>query len=72
MAEMSYQRVSSTGSCRTEIVVVYLPDIWSCVPTATQWEKIVQSYIRPCDDDEPPTVDDVEEATKALPTFITY
>jgi len=46
VAEIRYHRVSSLKN-RIESVLLFVPDIWSCVPTATQWEGIVQSYIQP-------------------------
>lgn len=58
IAEIRYQRVSS-GKSHVESVILYLPDIWSCVPTANQWENIVLSYIRPIQqpaDDEDATL----------------
>ena len=44
MAEIRYHRVSSMKS-RIESVILYVPDVWSCVPTASNWETIVQSYL---------------------------
>ena len=46
VAEIRYHRVSSMKS-RIENVLLFVPDVWSCVPTASQWETIVQSYIQP-------------------------
>lgn len=64
VVEIRYQRVSSTKS-RIENVLLYVPDVWSCVPTAGQWESVVQSYIRPSSE---PTADDPE--AKASMIFI--
>lgn len=46
MAEIRYHRVSSMKS-RIESVLLFVPDVWSCVPTASQWETIVHSYMQP-------------------------
>jgi len=46
VAEIRYHRVSSLKN-RIESVLLFVPDVWSCVPTTTQWEGIVQSYIQP-------------------------
>lgn len=46
MAEIRYHRVSSMKS-RIESVLLFVPDVWSCVPTAGQWETIVHSYMQP-------------------------
>lgn len=46
VAEIRYHRVSSMKS-RIESVLLFVPDVWSCVPTATQWENIVHSYMQP-------------------------
>lgn len=46
VTEIRYHRVSSLKN-RIESVVLFVPDIWSCVPTSIQWESIVQSYIQP-------------------------
>ena len=46
IAEIRYHRVSSMKS-RIESVLLFVPDVWSCVPTSSQWETIVQSYVQP-------------------------
>ncbi|KAI9553319.1 hypothetical protein GHT06_021217 [Daphnia sinensis] len=46
VAEIRYHRVSSMKS-RIESVLLFVPDVWSCVPTASQWETIVHSYMQP-------------------------
>ena len=46
VAEIRYHRVSSLKN-RIESVLLFMPDVWSCVPTAAQWESIVQSYMHP-------------------------
>jgi len=47
VAEIRYHRVSSSMKSRIESVLLFVPDVWSCVPTASQWENIVQSYMQP-------------------------
>jgi hypothetical protein len=48
-AEIRYHRVSSMKS-RIESVLLFVPDVWSCVPTSSQWENIVHSYMQPSSD----------------------
>ena len=47
VAEIRYHRVSSSMKSRIESVLLFVPDVWSCVPTASQWENIIQSYMQP-------------------------
>ena len=51
VAEIQYHRVSSLKN-RIESVLLFVPDVWSCIPTTSQWETIVESYLRLADDKE--------------------
>lgn len=47
--ELYYRRGESTHKgkvvpARVETVVLFLPDIWSCVPTRLEWDQLHQSY----------------------------
>lgn len=51
VAEVRYRRVSS-GKDRIETVLLLVPDVWSCLPTAGQWEETVRSYVQPYGEDQ--------------------
>ncbi|KAL3278362.1 hypothetical protein HHI36_013691 [Cryptolaemus montrouzieri] len=47
--ELYYRRTESIHKgknipARVETVVIYLPDVWSCVPTRLEWDNLLQSY----------------------------
>ncbi|EEZ98940.2 cell division cycle and apoptosis regulator protein 1 [Tribolium castaneum] len=47
--ELYYRRSESTHKgravpARVETVVLFLPDVWSCVPTRLEWDGLHQSY----------------------------
>lgn len=47
--ELYYHRSESihkgqTIPARVETVVIYLPDVWSCLPTRLEWDNLLQSY----------------------------
>ncbi|EFX85722.1 hypothetical protein DAPPUDRAFT_237157 [Daphnia pulex] len=63
MAEIRYHRVSSMKS-RIESVLLFVPDVWSCVPTASQWETIVHSYMQPSSE---PMEEETKEETVVDP-----
>lgn len=47
--ELYYRRSESTHKgrlvpARVETVVLFLPDIWSCLPTRLEWDGLQQSY----------------------------
>lgn len=66
---------------RVETVILFLPDVWSCVPTRLEWDGLHISYKKQLDkklvraasnpDDADPAIDADEAAAadqKALPT----
>ncbi|GLV41286.1 hypothetical protein CBL_04810 [Carabus blaptoides fortunei] len=74
--ELYYRRGESTHKgkvvpARVETVVLFLPDVWSCVPTRLEWDQLHQGYRKqlerrlrttPTDDsDEAITADEKEE-----------
>lgn len=47
--ELYYRRSDSTHKgktvpARVETVVLFLPDVWSCVPTRLEWDGLQQTY----------------------------
>lgn len=47
--ELYYRRAESVHRgrvvpARVETVVVYVPDVWSCLPTRLEWDALVPSY----------------------------
>ncbi|KAL1492187.1 hypothetical protein ABEB36_012671 [Hypothenemus hampei] len=47
--ELYYRRGETTHkgktvAARVETVVIFLPDVWSCLPTRVEWEEIQQGY----------------------------
>ncbi|XP_076250699.1 cell division cycle and apoptosis regulator protein 1-like [Rhynchophorus ferrugineus] len=47
--ELYYRRSETTHKgkpvpARLETVVIFLPDVWSCLPTRLEWEGLLQSY----------------------------
>lgn len=49
--ELYYRRSDSVHKgkvipARVETVVLFLPDVWSCVPTRLEWDGLQQSYLR--------------------------
>lgn len=78
--ELYYRRGESTHKgkavpARVETVVLFLPDVWSCLPTRLEWDNQQQTYrkqlerlLGPGEQQEPP--DDGPAADeKALTTF---
>ncbi len=43
-AEVRYLRQESSGRGRVETVVVFVPDVWTCMPTALEWEQTRTVY----------------------------
>lgn len=77
--ELYYRRSESSHKgkavpARVETVVLFLPDVWSCVPTRLEWEDLHHSYRKQLErrlkaldqesSDEQPTADE-----KAQPHF---
>lgn len=49
--ELYYRRSVSTHKgrqvpARVETVVIFLPDVWSCVPTRLEWDSLTDGYRR--------------------------
>lgn len=49
--ELYYRRSVSTHKgrqvpARVETVVIFLPDVWSCVPTRLEWDSLADGYRR--------------------------
>lgn len=47
--ELYYRRSESTHKgkvvpARVETVVLFLPDVWSCIPTRLEWDGLLQNY----------------------------
>ncbi|CAG9769282.1 unnamed protein product [Ceutorhynchus assimilis] len=47
--ELYYRRSATTHKgkavpARVETVVIFLPDVWSCLPTRLEWEELQQGY----------------------------
>ncbi|VVC40738.1 DBC1/CARP1 catalytically inactive NUDIX hydrolase domain,SAP domain [Cinara cedri] len=42
--KLEYSRRSIDGVNRTETVVMYVPDVWNCVPTSDEWKTIVTTH----------------------------
>lgn len=77
--ELYYRRGETTHKgkavpARVETVVIFLPDVWSCLPTRLEWEELQQGYrkhlekILKADAEEPDDTADVIDE-KALPIF---
>lgn len=52
--ELYYRRTESVHKgkvvpARVETVVLFLPDVWSCLPTRLEWEGLHLSYQRQLD-----------------------
>lgn len=76
--ELYYRRSDSTHKgkaipARVETVVLFLPDVWSCVPTRLEWDGLQQTYNKQLErklkaadqeSDEQPAAD--EKASKYL------
>lgn len=69
--ELYYRRSDSNHKgkavpARVETVVLFLPDVWSCVPTRLEWDGLHQNYRKHLDRklkqdqemDEQPTADE--------------
>lgn len=77
--EISYIRdeelhKGKTIPAHTEKVVIFLPDIWSCVPTVNEYSSLKRLYginmlkkLGPHIDDEKPLADDATTAPEATP-----
>uniref|UniRef100_A0A6P7GZB4 Cell division cycle and apoptosis regulator protein 1-like isoform X1 n=1 Tax=Diabrotica virgifera virgifera TaxID=50390 RepID=A0A6P7GZB4_DIAVI len=62
--ELYYRRSESTYKgktipARVETVVLFLPDVWSCLPTRVEWDDLQNSYKKQCERilTQPETVD---------------
>ncbi|XP_050306432.1 cell division cycle and apoptosis regulator protein 1-like [Anthonomus grandis grandis] len=69
--ELYYRRGESTHKgkaipARVETVVIFLPDLWSCLPTRVEWEQMQQNYRKQLEKilkaDSGEAVDDLDEA----------
>ncbi|CAH1283996.1 unnamed protein product [Diabrotica balteata] len=52
--ELYYRRSESTYKgktipARVETVVLFLPDVWSCLPTRVEWDDLQNSYKKQCE-----------------------
>ena len=54
---------------RVETVVLFLPDVWSCLPTRLEWEQLVSSYRQQLTEK---TLLETKEDTQAQHTTLTY
>lgn len=78
--ELYYRRAESTHRgksvpARVESVVVFLPDVWSCVPTRLEWDNLHSTYRKQLERRLRADTDDAaDESTaadeKALPIFL--
>jgi len=81
--ELYYRRGETTHKgktvpARVETVVIFLPDVWSCLPTRVEWEEVRQTYRKHLEkilkaDAEPDVIDETDVTDeKALPLFFIY
>lgn len=49
MVEFYYWREGSGGKSRLECVVLFLPDVWSALPSRVDWTTVTDHYKAACD-----------------------
>lgn len=77
--ELYYRRGETTHKgkaipARVETVVIFLPDVWSCLPTRLEWEEVQLSYRKHLEKIIKTDAEETDEADigideKALPIF---
>ena len=76
-AEIRYHRPEEIHKgrlvpARVETVVIFLPDVWSCIPSRLEWEALQTSYKKQLSDKIAAELSDDTQASTCFPFLIIF